>query len=206
MQGLISILFQNPALFLIIALALLLSVSVHEFSHAWVANRLGDSTAKDMGRLTLNPLAHVDPLGLIVLLLLGFGWGKPVPVNYYNLKSPKRDAALISLAGPGSNFILALIMAILFHVLNIFLAGIGQNIVYFLILYNLFLGVFNLLPIEPLDGFKIVNGILPPSLSVQWVQLAPYGIFILLFLVATNAVSRIISPVISLLMTLLGVF
>lgn len=199
MQGLISVLFTNPVLFLILFVSLCLSVAVHEFAHALIAYKLGDTTSKDLGRLTLNPMAHLDVLGTLALLIAGFGWGKPVPVNYYNLKNPKKDAALISIAGPGSNFILAIIAALLIKIsavllynttLPIFVSAVLTP----LILYNLMLGIFNLLPIEPLDGFKIVNGILPPSLSVQWVQLAPYGIYILLFAIVTGITSRIILP------------
>lgn len=215
MTGLLGTLFENPALFAVIAVALVFSVTIHEFSHAYVADKLGDPTAKNLGRISLNPLAHMDPLGTLALLIAGFGWGKAVPVNYYNLKNPKRDAAIISLAGPASNFIMASLLIIVVKIID---AIVGTNptstlgslvlilntFLYPIILYNVVLGIFNLLPIEPLDGFKIVNGILPPSLSVQWVQLAPYGIFILIFLVATGGISKLLSPVISLVIQLLN--
>lgn len=214
MTGLLSIFLENPIFFFVVAVALVLSVTIHEFAHAYVADKLGDPTARNLGRLTLNPLAHLDPLGTLSLLLVGFGWGKAVPVNYYNLKNPKRDAAIISFAGPGSNFALALALTATVKVVEqIFmsneyalLAGLSlilRGLVYPIILYNVILGLFNLLPIEPLDGFKIVAGILPPKLSVQWVQLAPFGLFILVFLVATGGVSRILSPVVSLVMKIL---
>jgi Zn-dependent protease len=101
----IQLLFQNPQFFVLVAVALIASISIHEFSHAFASNVLGDSTAKNMGRLTINPKAHLDPMGTVFLLLVGFGWGRPVPFNPMNLKNPKRDSALISLAGPLSNFI-----------------------------------------------------------------------------------------------------
>lgn len=205
MTGLLSILVQNPLLFVIVVVSLLISLTIHEFSHALVAHKLGDSTAKNLGRMTLNPLAHLDPLGTITLLIAGFGWGKPVPVNYYNLRNPKRDAALISLAGPTSNFIIATSLTLLAKVVLLTPFSIFAAFLYPVILYNLVLGVFNLIPIEPLDGFKIVNGVLPPRLAVQWVQLAPYGIFILLFLIVTGATSKIISPVVTLYTTILGI-
>lgn len=209
MQGLLGTLFENPLLFTVIAVALLFSVTIHEFSHAFVAFKLGDPTAKNLGRMSLNPLAHLDPLGTIALLIVGFGWGKAVPVDYYNLKKPKRDAALISLAGPASNFILAVLLIVFLKLIGLLLSSTnatGSSVGFFIlstflyptILYNIVLGVFNLLPIEPLDGFKIVNGILPSKLSVQWVQLAPYGIYILILLIATNSISRILNPVINL--------
>jgi Zn-dependent protease len=182
------------------AVSLLLSITVHEFSHAYTANKLGDSTAKDLGRMTLNPLVHLDPLGTLTLLLIGFGWGKAVPINYYNLRNPKRDAALISLAGPASNFAMAVGLAILVKLLGAIIPSTLalSIVVYPIILYNLVLGIFNLIPVEPLDGFKIVNGILPPRLAVQWVQLAPYGLYILILLVVTGTTSSIIYPVVNL--------
>lgn len=215
MTGLFSILLENPVFFVIIATSLLLSVTIHEFAHAYVANRLGDPTAKNLGRLTLNPLAHLDPLGTLSLLFLGFGWGKAVPVNYYNLKNPKRDVAIISFAGPGSNFAMAIMLTgavkIIEQVLtpgqNMATAGLSLiigGLLYPIILYNIVLGLFNLLPIEPLDGFKIVAGILPPKLSVQWVQLAPFGLFVLIFLAATGGVSKLLSPAVKLIMEVLG--
>jgi len=214
MHGLLSTLSQNPLLFVVIAVSLLLSITIHEFSHAYAASKLGDPTAKDLGRLSLNPLAHLDPLGTVTLLLVGFGWGKAVPVNYYNLKNPRRDAALISLAGPASNFIMAAALTILIKIIGLIVSShdaydiapmlsLISRIIYSVILYNLVLGIFNLIPVEPLDGFKIVNGILPPRLAVQWIQLAPYGLYILILLMVTGATSTIIYPVVNLFVSLL---
>ena len=199
MHGLLSILSQNPLLFIVIAVSLLLSITVHEFSHAYAANKLGDPTAKSLGRMTLNPLAHLDPMGTLALLFIGFGWGKAVPVNYYNLKNPKRDAMLISLAGPVSNFVMAASLTVLAKTTP----SIVGVFVYPIILYNIVLGVFNLIPVEPLDGFKVVNGILPPKLAVQWIQLAPYGLYILILLVVTGTTSTIIYPIVNLFVDLL---
>lgn len=214
MTGLLGTLFENPLLFAVVAVALVFSVTIHEFSHAYVASKLGDPTAKDLGRVSLNPLAHLDPLGTLALLIAGFGWGKAVPINYYNLKNPKRDAAVISFAGPGSNFLMATGLIVVVKAIELLISTntasgpismilLLNTFLYPIILYNVVLGVFNLLPIEPLDGFKIVNGILPPKLAVQWVQLAPYGIFILIFLVATGSIAKLISPAISLTMGIL---
>jgi Zn-dependent protease len=214
MQGLLGTLAQHPLLFVITAAALVLSITVHEFAHAYVAAKLGDPTAKDLGRLSLNPLAHLDPLGTIALLLVGFGWGKAVPINYYNLANPKRDAALIALAGPGSNFLVAVGLAILAKSLVTVSYSLTPSILSHgllvvstfispILLYNVVLGLFNLLPVEPLDGFKIVNGILPARLAVQWVQLAPYGLYILLALVVTGATSALMYPVVNLVTTIL---
>jgi Zn-dependent protease len=216
MHGLLSVLTQNPLLFVVMAVALLLSVTIHEFSHAFVANKLGDPTAKDLGRLSLNPFAHLDPLGTLTLLLVGFGWGKAVPVNYYNLKNPKRDAALISLAGQASNFAMAVAATVLIKLIGLIFSSNSisaapslytavSTFMYPIVLYNLVLGIFNLIPVEPLDGFKIVNGVLPPRLAVQWVQLAPYGMYILILLIVTGATSTIIFPVVDIVMRLLQI-
>ncbi len=161
------------------------SLVIHEFSHAFTAYKLGDNTAKDMGRLTLNPLVHLDLFGTLAIFLIGFGWAKPVPINPYNFKNIRRDTALVSLAGPLSNFLIGG-----FGLLILYL-GFGQNIPLLslllvpLIQINFILGIFNLIPLGPLDGFKIVSGLLPTELAVQWEhanQLSFILLFILLFL------------------------
>jgi Zn-dependent protease len=200
---LLSLLFSQPLTFVLIAVALVLSLSFHEAAHAFVADRLGDPTAKMLGRLTLNPLAHLDPMGTFLLLFAGIGWGKPVPFNPTYLKNPKRDSALISFAGPFSNFLLAIIFAILFKLVGT--TGIVGTFLYFMVLYNLLLGFFNLIPLHPLDGFKVVNGFLPESLSYQWLQIAPYGIWILLLLVLTNTSGRFLNFFVTFGLNLLGV-
>jgi len=202
-----SLLFENPIVFIIVAAALIISISIHEFAHAITADKLGDPTARYLGRVTLNPLAHLDPIGTVMLLLAGFGWGKPVPFNPINLSNPKRDAAIISFAGPLSNFLLATALALIFKLL---LTLGGMNVVisgflYLTIFYNLILGVFNLIPIHPLDGFKVVNGLLPTELSMQWLQMEPFGIIILLILIFTRTIGSILMPVVGFLLSLLGV-
>ena len=181
--------------------SLLLVLSVHEAAHAYVALKLGDQTAKLAGRLTLNPLAHIDPIGGLAILLIGFGWGKPVPVNPYNLRSPRQGMMLISLAGPASNFLMAGLLAILFH----FLGGLPLLglILQHLTQLTLLLGVFNLIPISPLDGFKVVSGLLPYNLAIDWEQLAPWGIFLLLLLLMTPAFNTILYTPVSVLSRLL---
>lgn len=196
------LLFQNPTLFILVSGALIVSISVHEFSHALVAYKLGDKTPKLLGRVTLDPRAHLDPLGVIFLLFTGFGWGKPVPFNPFNLKNIKRDSALISLAGPLSNFVLAAVLAVLVR-----FVGMNNLIGRFLnltILYNLVLGFFNLLPIYPLDGFKVVHGVLPNKLGIQWQQTQRFGIYILLLFIVTGFAGNIISPLVVTTMNLLG--
>lgn len=177
---------NNPFSFLIFLLVLLATIAVHEYAHAKVADHLGDPTARLMGRTTLNPLAHIDLFGLIFLLFFGFGWGKPVPFDPFNLKNPKRDAAIISFAGPLSNFIIAIASSFLMKLL-IFLqlpvvTLIGLSLLSPLIYLNLILGIFNLVPVAPLDGFKVVGGLLPEKKAREWYQLEKYGIFFLLAL------------------------
>ncbi|KKS30928.1 hypothetical protein A2380_00065 [candidate division WWE3 bacterium RIFOXYB1_FULL_43_24] len=199
----LSLLAQNPLIFAIVLAALAVSLSVHEFAHAWVSDKLGDPTAKHLGRVTLNPKAHIDPIGMLVLVVAGFGWGRPVPFNPLNLKYPKRDSALIALAGPASNFILAILVAIIlkFVTPNTLVAGALQLLVF----YNLMLGVFNLMPFHPLDGFKIVGGLLPNNLAMQWYQMQPYGIIILIVFIFTDSFQKIVLPVVDILTKLLGV-
>jgi len=161
--------------------AIVIAVTVHEFSHAIVADRLGDFTARKLGRLTLKPSAHLDPMGSIIFLVAGFGWGKPVPVTQENIKkfNPQIGLALISLVGPGSNFILSLLLAILIRfelipnsVLNIDLVA---SFIFILINVNILLCVFNLLPLPPLDGFKVLLGILPSRFSNSLSRIERYG-------------------------------
>ncbi len=198
----ISILFSNPLAFFFVAGALVVSISIHEFAHAYVADKLGDPTAKLMGRITLNPKAHLDPMGTILLLFAGFGWGRPVPFDARNLTNPKRDAAIISFAGPFSNIILALLLSLVFRLFdgNGFIGLFLQLTVQ----YNLVLAIFNLIPVHPLDGFKVVNGFLPRELSYQWLQMAPYGMWILLFLIFAGVTDKIIGPLLGASLVLLG--
>ena len=165
----------------IIIIAIVVAVTIHEFSHAIVADQLGDFTARKLGRLTLKPSAHLDPIGSIIFLVAGFGWGKPVPVVQNNIKklNPQIGLALISLVGPGSNFIFSLLLAILIRfelipnsVLNIDLVA---SFIFILINVNILLCVFNLLPLPPLDGFKVILGILPSRFSNSLSQMERYG-------------------------------
>ncbi|MDO8452759.1 MAG: site-2 protease family protein, partial [bacterium] len=193
----------NPLSFLLWIGALIISMTIPEFSHALAADRLGDPTPRIQGRLTLNPLVHLDLLGTIMLIVARFGWGKPVQFDPFNLASPRRDAALISLAGPASNLAMALIAALIGNLA--FRVHFYPEIVYgfvsMLISMNLILAVFNLIPIHPLDGGKILIGILPQDTAYDLDRaLNQYGMFILLFLVfplfgGVSLVSQILGPV-----------
>lgn len=207
--------FFNPIVFVI---AFLLSLSIHEAAHAWMSDRLGDPTARLAGRVTLNPLAHLDPLGTLLPLFLIFtgspiifGWGKPVPFDPYNLRRPRQDAALISVSGPAANLLLATILSIFIRVSHLFLGVNAFNIEFFLtpiIALNVMWGCFNLLPIHPLDGGKVLIGLLPHNLAYKWDEvLNRYGMILLLFLIlpifGTSLVFLILLPIVKLLLAVL---
>ena len=196
----ISILSQSPLLFVIYLVALLMAIAVHEFSHAFVADKLGDPTPRLQGRVTLNPKAHIDLMGILFLFMFGFGWGRPVQFDPFNLKSPRRDAALISVAGPISNLLIAVILSLV-------LRATSMSFLIIFIQLNVMLAVFNLLPIHPLDGFKIVGGLLPEDKAREWYQLERYGLLFLILLILPigegSMISSIISPAISFVTNLL---
>ena len=207
----LDVLFSNPLSFLIFAVLLVIVVTIHEFSHAYAADRLGDPTPGLRGRLTLNPLAHLDPIGTLLFVIAGFGWGKPVPFDPFNLKHPKKDAAVISFAGPASNFIMAILSALILQFLvHTPLVTISFFVVELFITFirlNLLLGLFNLIPVHPLDGFKVVAGILPHKYYNDWLDLERYGMIFLIALVfpffGRAPVFTIIGPVMDFFMNLL---
>jgi Zn-dependent protease len=164
------------------AIAILYALTIHEFFHAWTANKLGDPTAKMQGRLTLNPLAHLDPVGTICFIIAHFGWGKPVPVNPAYFKHPRRDDVLVSAAGPISNIISALFFGLTFQLLYKF-TGVPSDlfeVLKQLILINLILAFFNFIPLYPLDGSHILKGFLPRNMLSGYESVCRYGPFILL--------------------------
>ena len=190
---------MNIQKLLIIAPPILLALSFHEYAHAYIANKFGDDTAKQSGRLTLNPLAHLDPIGTIMIFLVHFGWAKPVPVNSYRLRNPKRDMLWISAAGPLANMILALISGILLRFIFAIVGATNQHSIIGLLIYavfmslriNLALAIFNLLPIAPLDGSKILFGLLPVKHEGKIYFLERYGPFILLGLIIFGRVTDV---------------
>jgi Zn-dependent protease len=203
-------LFDNPLLFIFSALSIVIAITVHEYAHAYTADRLGDPTPGLQGRLTLNPLAHLDPIGTLMLLIVGFGWGKPVQFDPFNLRKPRRDAAVISVAGPLSNVVLAVGASLIMHILisipavpSVFLGFLASFIT-----INIVLAVFNLLPIHPLDGFKIVGGFLNERQARQWQELERYGFIFLIILLLPIAsgrspISQLINPIVRFIVNIL---
>jgi len=215
--------FRDPGTFVlvfgfflaVIGVSLIVAITVHEFSHALVATLLGDNTARRRGRLTLNPLSHLDPMGTLLIFLVGFGWGKPTPVNPHALRTgPRAGMTQVSLAGPMSNLLTAALFALPFRmgwvswgappslalVMPLSPSMLLGNLLTFLILYNILLAVFNLIPLAPLDGFKVVLGLLPRDLALQFARLERWGPALLLTIIAVDSLSstgilwRIIGP------------
>lgn len=188
--------------------AILLAIAFHELGHAYVAHRLGDPTPKYQGRLTLNPLAHLDPLGAIMLLVFRVGWARPVMINPQYFKNRKQGTLLVSLAGPVANVILGWVFYNILKFATIYLpsGAFGRALFLFLLAnvqVNLGLAAFNLLPIPPLDGSHILAGLLPPRLAYQFSKLAPYGPFLLLILLVSGGARFFTNPIYSALSHLL---
>ncbi len=196
----LDLLFQNPFAFVIFMAGLLMSISIHEFAHCFITDKLGDPTPRIKGRLTLNPLSHLDPIGTLAIILTGFGWGKAAPYDPYNLKEPVRDAALIAGAGPASNLLIATFLSILLKM------GFGGEFFALfsiqLIFINVALALFNLLPVYPLDGGKIMRALLPHQASLEYEDImSRYGTVILIMMVfpwagGQSAVNALLRPII----------
>jgi len=215
-MGLLSLLTTNPVAFVIIAVALVLSLTVHEFAHAWTADRLGDSTPRRAGRVTLNPMPHIDPMGTLVMpivlfLATGgnflFGYARPVPVNFGRLHHPKRDMIWVALAGPAINFLQAFVWA--FAMYGLIAAGVEER--YFIevckagVKVNAVMFAFNLFPLPPLDGGRILVGLLPWKQAVWLSRVEPYGFYIVMALVLLKVVDTLwMMPLMSLTFELLS--
>jgi Zn-dependent protease len=206
---------------------LLFAITLHEAAHGWVANKLGDKTALMLGRVSLNPLRHIDLFGTIILpiimLLVGgfiFGWAKPVPINWRNLHNPRRDMAFVAIAGPLANLLMALFWAIIAKISSIFFGGETNQTLRTLALFihvtslfgisiNVFLLVLNLIPIPPLDGSRVVSSLLPPSLASSYAKIEPYGVWIVLALLVGSIWifgERALLPVFYIISLIKGIF
>jgi len=200
------------------ALPVLFAITLHEAAHGWCAYKLGDPTAKLLGRISINPLVHIDPLGTILVpLLVGymsnfsfvFGWAKPVPITYQNFKNQRRDISLVSLAGPFANILMALFWALIFKILTLNLIT-NQELVKFIasacsagIFINIILFCLNLLPIPPLDGSKVVSCLIPPKYAYYYDKLEPYGFMILIVLMYVGILNSILGPIVYFIMSII---
>lgn len=192
----------------------LLAVTLHEVAHGYAAERCGDPTARLLGRLTLNPLRHLDPIGTLALLFFGFGWARPVPVNFRNLHRLRQDMVLVSTAGPGANFAMAILSALVLRILPGGGEGGASQLVFveplalmaaFSLYINTILGIFNLLPIPPLDGGRILTGVLPPGPAALLARIEPFGFLLVIFLIFfTDLWQLVLAPVIFYLVGLLA--
>ncbi len=202
---------------------ILFAITIHEAAHAWTASKLGDPTAAAMGRISLNPLAHIDPIGTIIFPLLlilfkqpVFGWAKPVPFNPLNLRHPRRDNLWISFAGPISNLVVAGVGILLFLILKTLASGITSSsflmkplgglsmILVYMVVINMSLAIFNLIPIPPLDGSGVLAGLLSEKAAARYERIRPYGFFIIIALMYTNILTYIFAPVRKLIEYLIG--
>ncbi len=191
-MGLLSLLLKDPLTFVLLAVPLLYSIIIHELAHGWVAYRLGDPTAKYLGRLTLNPLKHLDPIGTAMLFLVGFGWAKPVPVDFHLLRNSRLGLILVSAAGIIANMIFAFVAILLLRVVAPSPSGSMGQLLYYLAQINIMLASFNLIPIPPLDGSKILMGFLPERLQYPLSRLEPYGFFIIIGLLYLGVLDPVI--------------
>jgi Zn-dependent protease len=191
-MGLLNLLFEHPAAFLVVALPLLYSVILHELAHGWAALLMGDPTARRAGRLSLNPLKHLDPVGTLMLLFFGFGWARPVPVNPANFRGNRAAMVFVSSAGIAVNLLLAFLSFLLLEAPPAALGETTVMMVAVMARINLILAAFNLIPIPPLDGSKILMGFLPSRIGVPFSRLEPYGFFILIGLLYFGVLDPVI--------------
>ena len=191
-MGLLNLLLKDPLGFIIIAIPLLYSIIFHELAHGWVAWRMGDPTARSLGRLSLNPLKHLDPMGTIMLFLFGFGWAKPVPVNFNQLRDRRMGMILVSSAGIITNMLLAFCALFLSRLLSLPPSSVPAQLLYYFARINIILAAFNLIPLPPLDGSKILMGFASSSVRNFLFRFERYGFFIIIALLYSGVLTPVI--------------
>jgi Zn-dependent protease len=192
-MGLLNLLIKNPAVFFMLAIPILYSIIIHELAHGWVANRLGDPTARLAGRLSLNPLKHLDPVGTLMLLFFGFGWAKPVPINLANIRNQRQGLIMVSAAGIVANIVLAFAALLGWRLISPSGSVETKMILYYTAQINIILAAFNMIPIPPLDGSKILMGFMPSRFQYSFSRLEPYGFFIIIGLLYIGALDPVIA-------------
>ena len=192
-MGLLHLLINDPFTFILLVIPLLYSIIIHELAHGWVAYRMGDPTAKSLGRLSLNPLKHLDPVGTIMLFIFGFGWAKPVPVNFNYLHNKRMGLIFVSSAGIIANMFLAFVAFFLYRLLSPPPSSVLMTFLYYLAQINIILAAFNLIPIPPLDGSKILMGFAPATFQYFLSRLEPYGFFMIIGLLYLGALDPLIA-------------
>lgn len=192
-MGLIQLLFRDPLAFVLVAVPLLYSIILHELAHGWVADKMGDSTARWLGRLSLNPLKHLDPIGTVMLFVFGFGWAKPVPVNFSRLRDFRKGLIFVSAAGITANIIVAFLSLLLLRLLSPTPFEVLHTLLFYMAQINIMLAAFNLIPIPPLDGSKILMGFSSRRFQYSLERLEPYGFFIIIGLLWVGALNPLIA-------------
>ncbi len=204
-MGLLKLLTKDPLAFAIAAVLLLYSIVFHEVAHGWVAYRMGDPTAKWSGRLSLNPIKHLDLIGSVMLFLAGFGWAKPVPVNFNNIPDRRKGLIFVSAAGIIANILFASLALLCFRVFSTSYSGIFAGVVYYVVQINITLAALNLIPIPPLDGSKILMGVASERVQQLLAPLEPYGFFIIIGLLYVGLLDPLIALIRGILFALIRV-
>ena len=194
---------KNPVAFFLLAIPVLYSIIIHELAHGWIAYRMGDPTAKQAGRLSLNPLKHLDPVGTLMLFIFGFGWAKPVPINLAYVRDMRKGLILVSSAGIIANIVVAFVAFLLLHILSPS-SGAVELLLHYLAQINIILAAFNLIPIPPLDGSKILMGFMSARFQYLFSRLEPYGLFIIIALLYAGALNPVIAMFRRIILSMIG--
>jgi len=202
-MGLLGLLIKNPVAFFLLAIPVLYSIIIHELAHGWVAYRMGDPTAKQAGRLSLNPLKHLDPVGTLMLFIFGFGWAKPVPINLAYVRDMRKGLILVSSAGIIANIVVAFVAFLLLHILSPS-SGAVELLLHYLAQINIILAAFNLIPIPPLDGSKILMGFMSERFQYLFSRFEPYGLFIIIALLYIGALNPVIAMFRRIILSMIG--